>query len=183
MKNRLKLLQRISFLIFAIRSNFYYTTNTTKMQKIKLLKKNKASPFTRLLQNQLNIQQFVYIRHVFVKTAIFKPVVNYPGNFNTLLEKDISVFFGLCICINKKNFFHFLVSCEHLSHGHFFPTYIDLYSWSYFVYTFLRVTIYSLNYLVSHCHNVCIFSDSLYRIFCFVSFFYFISLLNGVQIW
>lgn len=37
MKNRLKLLQRISFLIFAIRSNFYYTTNTTKMQKNKIV--------------------------------------------------------------------------------------------------------------------------------------------------
>lgn len=37
MKNRLKLLQRISFLIFAIRSNFYCTTNTTKMQKNKIV--------------------------------------------------------------------------------------------------------------------------------------------------
>lgn len=89
--------------------------------------------------------------------------------------KKIFRCFLVCVYVwIKKNFFHFLVSCEHLSHGHFFPTYIDLYSWSYFVYTFLRVTIYSLNYLVSHCHNVCIFSDSLYRIFCFVLFLFFI---------
>lgn len=184
MKNRLKLLQRISFLIFAIRSNFYCTTNTTKMQKIKLLKKNKASPFTRLLQNQLNIQQFVHIRHVFVRTAIFKPVVNYPGNFNTLLERDISVFFGLCICINKKKF---------LSFPCFLRTFVTRPLFSD-IHRFIFLVLFCLYF--SSCYNLLaelssltlsqclyIFRFSLpYILFCFVSLF-FISFLNGVQIW
>lgn len=109
-----------------------------------------------------------------MKTAIFKPVVNYPGNFNTLLEKDISVFFGLCICMNKKKFLSFPCFLRTFVTR---PLFSDIHRFIFlvlFCLYFLRVTIYSLNYLVSHCHNVCIFSDSLYRIFCFVLFLFFI---------
>lgn len=176
MKNRLKLLQRISFLIFAIRSNFYYTTSTTKMQKIKLLKKNKASPFTRLLQNQLNIYNNLFTFDMFLcKQLFFKPVVNYPGNFNTLLEKDISVFFGLCICMNKKKFLSFPCFLRTFVTR---PLFSDIHRFIFLVLFCLYFSsCYNLlvelsSLTLSHCLYIFRFSLP-YILFCFVLFLFF----------
>lgn len=109
-----------------------------------------------------------------MKTAIFKPVVNYPGNFNTLLEKDISVFFGLCICMNKKKF---------LSFPCFLRTFVTRPLFSD-IHRFIFLVLFCLYF--SSCYNLLaelssltlsqclyIFRFSLpYILFCFVSLFF-----------
>lgn len=104
MKNRLKLLQRISFLRFAFRSFVYFLgvfyfllllllRSSTfysfsflqyRSHSTKHLHNSNTNMYHRLrecrtITDEYTLQQFVYIRHVFVTvfTVIFKTVINY----------------------------------------------------------------------------------------------------------
>lgn len=86
MKNHLKLLQRISFLRFAFRSFiflcffllllFLFLYRNHNIHKFKKKKKKSITVYAIAVQStEYTLQQFVYIRHVFVSEQLFlKPL-------------------------------------------------------------------------------------------------------------